>query len=106
MHDGDFLVAGVMRMCVDHAGFAVGRPAGMTDAAAAGYGAAAVGHLAQYLEATLGLDDLDFSGGVLHGDAGRIIAAVFQFFQTIQQNGGGLRCAGKAYDSTHIKTLL
>ena len=90
-----------MRVCVDDGRLAMGRPAGMADAAAAGHGAAAVGHLAQDLQAALGLDDLDLAGGVLHRHTGRVIAAVFQLGPAVQQNGGGLCRAGKAYDSTH-----
>ena len=75
----------------------------MADAAAAGDRAAAVGHFAQNLQAALGLDDLDFTGSVLHGQTGRVIAAVFQFRQAIQQNGRGLRRTGEAYDSTHSR---
>ena len=47
VYDGNLLVTGIMRVCVDDGRLAMGRPAGMADAAAAGHGAAAVGHLAQ-----------------------------------------------------------
>ena len=49
VYDGNLLVTGIMRVCVDDGRLAMGRPAGMADAAAAGHGAAAVGHLAQDL---------------------------------------------------------
>ena len=43
----------------------------------------------------------NFAGGVLHRNAGRIIAAIFKFGQTVQQNRGGLVPAGKTNNSTH-----
>ena len=103
VYDSDFLVTGIVRVGVDDGRFAMSSPAGMADAAAAGDRAAAVGHFAQNLQAALGLDDLDFTGSVLHGQTGRVIAAVFQFRQAIQQNGRGLRRTGEAYDSTHSR---
>ena len=74
-------------MAVDIAGFAVGGPAGMADAA--------MGHrqpcgrlLGQFGpqsgQPSLGLDDPDGPLG-LQGHAGRIISPVLQFGQTIQQ---------------------
>ena len=65
-----------MRVCVHHAGFAVGCPAGMPDAAAALHGFAFIGHFAQHAQASLGLDHFNFAGGVLHSKAGRVIPAL------------------------------
>ncbi len=101
MHNCNFLVAAVMRVCVHHAGFAVGCPAGMPDAATALHGFAFIGHFAQHAQASLGLDHFNFAGGVLHSKAGRIIPAVFQLRKPIQQDRCSLCAAGKAYNSTH-----
>src|SRR5699024_8731030 len=101
VHDGDLLVAAIVRVGVLHRGLAVGGPAGVADAAGALHGAAAVGHITEHAQAALGLDDLDLARRVLHGDAGRIIPAVFELGQPVQQDRRGLRSAGKAYDSTH-----
>ena len=101
VHHRDLFIPGIMRMGVEDAGFAVGGPAGVADAAAAGHGAAAVRHLAEDFESALGLDDLDFSFCILHGNAGRIIPAIFQLGKSVQQNGRSLRRPGKAYDATH-----
>ena len=49
------------------------------------------------------LSEMTDGGSVLHGQTGRVIAAVFQFRQAIQQNGRGLRRTGEAYDSTHSR---
>ena len=66
-------------MGVDIARLAVGRPAGVADAAEAVHGVAGIGHLHQVFEAAFGLDDLDmFVGLVAHGQTGRVIAAVFE----------------------------
>ncbi len=71
----------------------MGCPAGMADAAAALHGFAVIGHLAQDAQASLGLDDFDFAGGVLHRHTGRIIAAVFQLGKAVQQDRCSLcRC--------------
>ena len=83
VHDGNFFIVGVMGVCIDDRGLTVGGPAGVADAAAAGEGAAAVRHLAQYFQAALCLDDFDLACGVLHGKTSRVIAAVFQLGQAI-----------------------
>ena len=97
----DPLVLAVMRMGVDDARLAVGGPARVADAAAAGNGMAAIGHIAEHPQPSFRLDNLNFAGGVLHRNAGRIIAAIFKFGQTVQQNRGGLIPAGKTNNSTH-----
>ena len=106
VHHRDLLVAGIMGMRVDHRGFPVGRPAGVPDAAVPRHRLAAVGHLAEYFKAALGFDDLDLARRVLHGQAGRIITAVFKFGQAVQQDRRRLYVACKAYDSTHWYILL
>ena len=79
VHDHHALFAGILRMRVDGARLAVGRPAGVADAAEAVHGVAGIGHLHQVFEAAFGLDDLDmFVGLVAHGQTGRVIAAVFE----------------------------
>ena len=101
VYHGDLFVAAVVGVGVGHRRLAVGGPARVADAAGTLHRVPAVRHIAEHAQAALGLDHFDLAGGVLHGDAGRIIAAVFQLGQAVQQNGRGLPGAGKANDSTH-----
>ena len=79
VHNHHALFAGILRMRVDGARLAVGRPAGVADAAEAVHGVAGIGHLHQVFKASLGLDNLNmFVGLVAHGQTGRVIAAVFE----------------------------
>ena len=70
MDHRDLVVTGIMGVRVDGGRLAVGRPAGVADAAGPGDRGAAVGHFIQNAQAAFGLDDLDLACGVLHRDTG------------------------------------
>ena len=97
-------VVAVVRVGVELAGFAVGGPAGVADAAKSWDGAAAVGLFQKGLEAALGFDDADLGvGGTVFpdGDAGGVVAPVFQLFKPPQQDGGCLFFTDVTCNSTH-----
>ena len=91
-------------MAVHIAGLAVGRPAGMTDAAAA-LGQRQLFQLtAQGGKPPLAFDHADTVPlGKRH--TGRIVPAVLQFFQTVQQHLLGAAHANITYNATHTKYL-
>ncbi len=100
MHDRDAL--GHVRMGVALARLAMGRPAGVADAGPAlqrllGEQAFQVAQLA------LGAAALDMA--VLHrGDAGRVIAAIFEAPQRIDEAVGDRRFSQDSNDSAHVQT--
>ena len=101
VHHRNVAAAAHMGMGIDVVGFAVGGPAGVTDAQAAGQVRPLVGQILQHLQAALGLLH-PHPAFTAYGDTGGVIAAVFQPLQSVQQNGGGLLPAHITYDSTHI----
>ena len=99
----DAHIGGGMGMAVDVAGFPVGGPAGMADAAVA-HRQSCGGFLGQFGpkrgQTSLGLDHPNGVRG-FQGHPSRIIAAVLQFGQTIQQYILGAAGAHIAYNATH-----
>ena len=105
VHDGKAPVIGQMGVGVDIRGRAVGRPAGVPDADAAGNCRAVF-----RLFAELGDTSAHFFDPnpviVHHGDARRVISPVFQLLQPLQQDGRGTLFSGKSNDSAHDVFLL
>ncbi len=103
VYHGEFAVAAGMGMGVGIRGRAMGRPAGVANAAEARHQRAVLRLFAQSGD-TAG-DFADGNAALLHnGDARRVIAPVFQLFQTVQQNRGGVLRAGVSNNSAHIKS--
>ena len=94
-------VAADVGVRVHLAGRAVGGPARVADAAAAGQGVAVVDLFRQVTELAGGLDDLGQFFAVAHGEAGGVIAAVLQVPESVQQNGRCLLRAGISHDAAH-----
>ena len=102
MDDYHALFARILRMRIDGAGFAMSRPAGVTDAAETADSIAGVGHFHQVFQPSLRLDNLDMVViFIAHGDAGGVISAVFQFRESGEQNRCRLFYAYISNDSTH-----
>ena len=99
MHHGDIIRAGRMRVRVILARFAVGCPARMANAARAvdvhalnhGFKAGDLANLVLHVEAQRRL----------HGDARRIVAAVFHALQAANQNVLRLQASGVSNDAAH-----
>ena len=72
-------VAGNMWMCIDLAGFPMGGPAGMSQAAGPGQSLAAICFFHQIGQTPFGLYDLCHLLAVTYGKACRVIPSVFQF---------------------------
>ena len=90
-----------VRVCIGLARFAVGRPARMADAAASGDVLAAVRLFNKAFQPSLNFNDFRVISAVPYGDAGRVIASVFQFCQSFQEYRGCLAGSDVTYDSTH-----
>ena len=105
MHDGKFPVIGQMRMRVLLCRSAVCRPSGMSYACGARNRFPLPGFFAQARDPPRHLADSD-PVLIHHSYPGGIISAVFQLFQSFQQNRGCLLSSGKSYDSTHNHTPL
>ena len=89
MYNGKRPALGQMGMRVFIRGLAVGSPTSMTNPQSRSNGVASVNHITQHLQTTFGL--VHTNGALFHtGDAGRVIATVFQSCQTVQQNGSYL----------------
>ena len=100
VHQGQAL-AGDVRMGVALAGRAVGRPAGVGDAAATGRRgfAGGVDQLADFALAAQAVQAI----AVIHrGQAGGIVAAVFQTLESLQKSVGDFNARRGGGDSTHI----
>ena len=99
MNHGDIVRAGRMRVRVILARFAVGRPTRMANAARAvdihalnhGLKAGDLANLVLHVEAQRRL----------HGDARRIVAAVFHALQAANQNAFRLQTSGVSNDAAH-----
>ena len=76
--DHRFIITDV-RMCVVLAWFAMGRPARMSDSAAALHGQAVIRLLHKALQSSLDLDNFKIPVTCAYRKACRIISAVFQF---------------------------
>ena len=97
VHDRD--LARHVRMCVVLTGHAMGGPTGVGDAALARDAPLCL-QLAQHRDLALGPQP-DDAGFGLHGDARRIVAAVFQCLQAGDEVGDDVAPGTDAHDSTH-----
>ena len=104
MNHGKMTVVGQVGVGIGDGGGAVGGPAGMADAAEAGDVFAVIGAPIQVLQIAAALFGNDPSL-MLHGDASRVIATIFQPFQAFQKYGRRLLAPGKADDSTHKRSF-
>ena len=85
-------------------GFAMGRPAGVTNAHMPERSALTLHFFLQIFQSALGLRHSDFSV-LKDSNAGRVIAAVFQFSQTVQQDLRTVPFAHISNNSTHLLCL-
>ena len=104
MNHSKMAVIGHMGMGIGDGGGAVGGPAGMADAAEAGDVFAVIGDAIQIFQIAAALFG-EYFALMLHGDARRVIASVFQTLQAGQKYGCRLLGTGKAYDSTHKRSF-
>ena len=99
MHDGYAAVAGGMRMRVRLAGAAMRGPARVADAAGAGQ-LEGLDELREAAHLPLAVHDFQLAV-LLDGDAGRVIAAVFESRQTFDQDVLDGARSGVSDDSAH-----
>ena len=97
----DRVVIRMVRVRVGLRGRAVGRPAGMADAAGTDDGLYRSDLFLEVGDPPLLLHGDGSRVSIAHGDAGRVIATVFEFGQAFQQNGSRLFLTDISYDSTH-----
>ena len=90
-----------MRVRVGLAGLAMGRPAGMPDAAGSDKGIAVIRFDRKVSQLAGRFDHLGQTGSVPDSQSGGVIAAVFQTGKPVQQNRRRLGPAGKTDDSAH-----
>ena len=100
VHDGKAPVIGQMGVGVDVRRRAVGRPARVPDAGAAGDGRAVICLLTEPGDAPAHFFDPN-PVVVHHGDARRVIAPILELLQTLQQDRSGTLFSGKSNDSAH-----
>ena len=100
--NGDHIaVVRAVGMGVFLAGFAMGGPTGVADAAVSRQRAAAVRFFLQCFQPPLGLDNLHRRRSIPHGQTGRVIAPIFQLGKAVQQNRRGRMLPCKTNDSAH-----
>jgi hypothetical protein len=85
-------------------GRAMGRPAGMADARRAGEGPA-LEHGGEIAELALGAAAID-AGAVERGDAGAVIAAIFEAAERFEDERSRRACAQDADDTAHRNSIL
>ena len=101
--NGDFAALADVGVGVDIVRLAVGGPAGVADADRARQIRALVRQVAEHLQPPARLLHAERTRAA-DGDARRVIAAVFQTPQTVQQNGSRLLLAHISNNSTHMKS--
>src|SRR5690606_30424547 len=89
-----------MGVCVAFGGFAVGGPAGVGDAQVAVDGFLFQG-VFQFDDLAHGAGAFDAVAGGQYGDAGRVVAAVFQAAEAFDEDGGDVAFGDGAYYSAH-----
>ena len=104
MHHYKFSIGAGVRVRVAGVRLAVRGPARMPDAHVALY-RSAVDQLRQFIELARVFADLDMAVGK-HRQPGRVIAAVFQPPQAVEDNRGCVLFADVSYDSTHDQFSL
>ena len=101
MDDGHAAVLADVGMGVDVVRLAVRGPAGVPQADAALDGPAALDQVAQHLQAALGFLHLQHVLRRNDGNARRVVPAIFQPCQPVQQDGRGLFCANITNNTAH-----
>ncbi len=96
--------AGLVRMGIDLRGPAVGGPAGVADARSAAERALAQ-QLLKTRQLPLGAADFDVAAAQA-GDPGRIVAAILEAAQAVEDDGGRVTRSDVADNSAHIQTPL
>ena len=91
-------------MAVDVAGFAVGGPAGVSDAAEALGQALCLQLAAEHFQPSLALDNVDAALQRQRNACG-VIPTIFQLFQPVQQHFLRTTLSRITYDATHTKHL-
>ena len=102
VHDCELAVARQVRMRIDVVRLAVSSPARVSHAHVTRKRLAAVGFVHERGQPPFGFDHLDFARFVHYRDAARVIAAIFEFFQSVDKHRRGLFPPGKSYDSAHV----
>ena len=97
----DRVVIRVMRMSIGLRRSAMGRPAGVPDAAGADDGFDGSDLVFEIGDPPLLLDGDRRILSIANGNTGRVITSVFEFGQAFQQNGSSLFLTNISYDSTH-----
>ena len=101
VYHSNFAVGAAMGVGVDVAGLAVGCPAGVPNADGRVNVDAVMHHFLQLRQASLGF--LNFDASVFDiRNAGRVIAAIFQLGQSVQQQRRCRLCADESNDSAHM----
>ena len=104
VHDGDVTLGVDVRVRVDVVGRAVGRPPGVADADLA---AEPLGQLGLQVPDPPGLlHDLEALAGAEHGEARRVVAAVLEPAEPLQQQRRCLLAADVPDDPAHVFLLL
>ncbi len=98
--DGEAVVRDV-RMRVALGRHAVRRPARVRDAELA-VGRIRVDRVLQHLHLADGAQALEFGGAVQYGDAGGVVAAVFEPAQSLHQDGDDVALSDRSDDSAHL----
>src|SRR5690606_31816435 len=98
MHDGQAL--GNVRVGITLGGLAVGGPTGVGDAQVADGGGKFEGFF-QFGDLASGADALDAVAGGEDGDAGGVVAAVFEAAEAFNKDGGDVAFGYCADDSAH-----
>jgi hypothetical protein len=98
--DGD-PVARDVRVGVALARHAVRGPAGVRDAQLS-VGGALVERIAQLLHLAHGAQAAHVAAAVQHRDAGRIVAAVFEALQALDQDGDDVAVSDRTDDTAHV----
>ncbi len=102
---GDDHAAHPVGVSVGLRGAAVGGPPGVAEADGAVEGLGAEG-LFEAGELALGAADADLAGVVGDGDAGGVIAPVFEPSQAVEEERGARGVSYKAYDSAHVRLVV
>ena len=95
------MVVAAVWVRVFNRGFPVGCPTRMANAAVALQASPVVGHFIEFFESAFCLDNLDLTAAFAHGKPRRIIAAIFEFGQSFQQQRRRLIHTAVTNDSAH-----
>ena len=101
VHHGDLAALADMGMGIDIVGLAVGCPTGMADTQYAGQVSPCMGQVTEHLQPAAGFLHAQ-AVFTAHGNACRVVTAVLQTAQPIEQNRRCLLFPYESNDSTHI----